>query len=77
MNIVAIVSGHIGLNSHLFKIGKAESSTCRLCKEEEETPIHLIFDCARTVKEMYQLAEESKAKKTPMEAQCLKILDIF
>ncbi|QQP55426.1 Hypothetical protein FKW44_008599, partial [Caligus rogercresseyi] len=31
------------------------------------------FDCARTVKEMFQLAEESKAKKTPMEAQCLKI----
>ncbi|QQP38349.1 Uncharacterized protein FKW44_018903, partial [Caligus rogercresseyi] len=45
--------------------------------EEEETPIHLIFDCARTVKEMYQLAEESKTKKTPMEAQSLKIFDIF
>ncbi|QQP35397.1 Uncharacterized protein FKW44_018902, partial [Caligus rogercresseyi] len=43
----------------------------------EETPIHLIFDCARTVKEMFQLAEESKAKKTPMEAQCLKIFYIF
>ncbi|QQP55211.1 Hypothetical protein FKW44_008330, partial [Caligus rogercresseyi] len=35
------------------------------------------FDCARTVKEMLQLAEESKAKKTPMEAQCLKIFYIF
>ncbi|QQP34800.1 Uncharacterized protein FKW44_022817 [Caligus rogercresseyi] len=63
MNIVAIVSGNIGLNSHLFKIGKTESSTCRLCKEKEETPIHLIFYCACTVKEMYQLTEESKAKR--------------
>ncbi|QQP51228.1 Hypothetical protein FKW44_012513, partial [Caligus rogercresseyi] len=49
-------------------IGKSNGSICcRLCKEEEERPCHLIYDSVRVVKERNQISEESKSRRTPIE----------
>jgi ribonuclease HI len=44
-SLTAILTGHCGLKAHLHRIGKAQDGTCRLCSQEEETPIHLLRDC--------------------------------
>lgn len=38
-------TGHIGLNKHLHRIGKAESPYCPVCKKVEETVQHYLFGC--------------------------------
>ncbi|QQP52432.1 Hypothetical protein FKW44_004588, partial [Caligus rogercresseyi] len=43
--------------------GKSSTSICRLCEEDDETPIHLICACPRMRMEMYKLAEDMQRKK--------------
>lgn len=43
--IVQLWVGHIALNSHLHRIGKAESSDCPHCEGAEETVSHFLLDC--------------------------------
>ncbi|QQP37642.1 Uncharacterized protein FKW44_017982 [Caligus rogercresseyi] len=62
-----MISGHIGLNGHLYKLGKAIRPTCRLCNEDDETPHHLIFDCPVTMEKMMALKGEIKDKKLSLE----------
>ena len=32
----------------LFKFGKSNSPHCSFCKKEEETPLHLFYECSKT-----------------------------
>lgn len=43
--LTGILTGHCGLKSHLFKIGKSRTNLCRLCRQKAETAIHLMCDC--------------------------------
>ena len=36
------------LNKMLFKFGKSNSPHCSFCKKEEETPLHLFYECSKT-----------------------------
>ena len=42
-----LMTGHCGMWSHLFRIGKIQESSCRLCLEEEETAEHILCECER------------------------------
>jgi ribonuclease HI len=38
-------TGHVGLNQHLHRIGKAASPTCPLCRRHNETVMHYLLHC--------------------------------
>ena len=40
-----LLSGHVGLNSHLFKMRLTESKICVACGEEDETVGHFLGKC--------------------------------
>lgn len=46
--LTGLLTGHACLNSHLYKIGKAEDETCRLCLDDDESTTHLLMDCPAT-----------------------------
>jgi len=46
-NVVAWVTGHCTLNKHLCTMQEQIGNLCRFCQEEEETPIHILFECER------------------------------
>lgn len=43
--IVHLRTGHIGLNAHLNRIGKAASAECPHCPGQEETVSHFLLEC--------------------------------
>ena len=43
--IFQLRSDHIPLRKHLHRIGKAESPTCALCRQGDETVHHFLFEC--------------------------------
>ena len=43
-----IINNVLYLNKMLFKFGKAESPLCTFCKANDETPLHLFYECAQT-----------------------------
>jgi ribonuclease HI len=43
--VTALVTGHATLMGHLHRIGVAESPLCGRCREEEETPFHVLVEC--------------------------------
>ena len=45
---VQFITGHCTLQRHLSLLQVTDSSRCRLCEEEEETPLHLINSCPAT-----------------------------
>ncbi|QQP56640.1 Uncharacterized protein FKW44_001368 [Caligus rogercresseyi] len=65
-----MVTCHIGLNRHLYKMGKAIIPICRLCEEEEETTYHLIFGCLPLRQKMMALEGE-------IGKQCLSLEDFI
>ena len=42
---IQLITGHSVLNGHMHKIGLADEPICRLCLEEDETPLHILHDC--------------------------------
>ena len=65
---VGLLTGHCSLMRHLDTLGKAETGTCRKCKGDEETPIHVICDCpalaGRRLKHLGTLHLEPRAVTT-------------
>ncbi|CAH2242719.1 jg11448 [Pararge aegeria aegeria] len=43
--LVRALTGHCGLNRHMFNLKLQDTDLCRLCKEAAETPLHLICSC--------------------------------
>jgi len=62
--LMQIRSGHVPLNSYLFRISKTDSPLCRACQndQDEETPpetvTHFLFEC-----EAYTAQRRHLAKK--------------
>ena len=42
---VHLITGHAGLNSHLFKMTLADTNICPLCESDEETVGHFLGQC--------------------------------
>ena len=43
--LAQLCTGHIPLQKHLHRIGKAESPTCPKCRSDDETVIHYLLRC--------------------------------
>ena len=43
--LVQLRTGHIALNHHLHRIGKADAPTCPCCMRADETVQHFLFHC--------------------------------
>jgi predicted Zn-ribbon and HTH transcriptional regulator len=42
---VGLLTGHISLRAHLYKLGYTEGQECRLCGYEKEDSVHIVCDC--------------------------------
>jgi len=42
---IGLLSGHVALRGHLYKLGLAENKECRLCGEESEDTSHILCRC--------------------------------
>ena len=52
---IQFVTGHCWLNRHSFILNETEDPLCRLCLEEEETPLHLVMECPAITKEVIKI----------------------
>ena len=43
--VIGLLTGHLGLNGHLHKIGKDINPLCRRCLNGNETVEHLLCEC--------------------------------
>jgi len=43
-----IVTAHGKFSEYLFNFGKVDSSLCRMCNLEDDSPRHILFDCIET-----------------------------
>ena len=43
--LTQIITGHSWLNKHMHTIKVSKTPLCPLCKEEEETTTHFIYEC--------------------------------
>ena len=43
--VIGLLTGHLGLNDHLYKIGKDINPLCRRCLNGNETGEHLLCEC--------------------------------
>ena len=43
--VIGLPTGHLGLNGHLYKIGKDIHPLCRRCLSGNETVEHLLCEC--------------------------------
>ena len=43
--VVGYLSGHCPLKYHLFKMNLVSDSECRLCRDDDETSIHILCEC--------------------------------
>jgi hypothetical protein len=43
--VIGLLTGHLGLNGHLYKIGKDIIPLCRRCLNGNETVEHLLCEC--------------------------------
>ena len=54
---VQTITGHCTLQSHLYKIKKANTNICQFCETERETSLHFITRCDRFVEERMDYLE--------------------
>ena len=52
---IQFITGHCWLNRHSFILNEKEDPMCRLCLEEEETPLHLVMECPAITKEVTEI----------------------
>lgn len=44
--ITGLLTGHCKMNGHLRKLKLVNNSSCRFCDDEDETPAHILTECA-------------------------------
>lgn len=49
--LVQFITGHCRLKRHISLLQNTEDSRCRICQEEDETPLHLVNHCPGTWRE--------------------------
>lgn len=52
--IVSLLTGHCRLNKHMSTIGLADQATCRFCRSEDETAIHILCHCDALARTRFQ-----------------------
>lgn len=52
-DLVAFTTGHCKLNKHMNKLRLANTTICKRCNEEDETPLHLLTSCPTLVQKRY------------------------
>jgi len=52
---IGLLTGHVALRSHLYKLGLTESKVCRLCGEESEDSSHILCRCPALSCKRYRL----------------------
>jgi hypothetical protein len=75
---VSWISGHCNLKKHLKTIGRSNDNMCRMCKNDIETPNHLLRDCPYTddIREEFESdysQQENKDKAFSWKRQRYKI----
>ena len=43
--VIGLLTGHLGINDHLYKIGRDINPLCRRCLNGNETVEHLLCEC--------------------------------
>ena len=43
--VIGVLTGHLGLQAHLHKIGAVVNSICRACGEDDESLEHFLCHC--------------------------------
>jgi ribonuclease HI len=51
--LAQFITGHCCLNRHQHLIGNIDSPTCRMCMENDETPEHLVTECAALCRQRF------------------------
>ncbi|KLO04410.1 hypothetical protein SCHPADRAFT_792782, partial [Schizopora paradoxa] len=65
--IVHLRTGHIGLNSHLKRIGRLESGDCPHCAGREETVTHFLMECPKYAAARRVMQRNSRTSKSLVE----------
>jgi ribonuclease HI/endonuclease/exonuclease/phosphatase family metal-dependent hydrolase len=52
--VVQLRTGHVPLNSYLFRISKSDTDTCPSCQDAPETVHHYLFDCVSYGRERHK-----------------------
>ena len=76
-----IINNVLYLNKMLFKFENAESPLCTFCKANDETPLHLFYECAQTQtlfsKLLSLLREKISVPRVTPQSAMLGITDKF
>ena len=70
--LIEIITGHSLLNKHLSHWHNITDKRCRLCKEEEETYHHLIYECLFIFHMCAGYFDRYKAQNNPRKYEYLK-----
>ncbi|KAJ4437542.1 hypothetical protein ANN_17687 [Periplaneta americana] len=76
-SVVALITGHDHFRKHLRTVGLyKEEPICRMCKQEEETASHILFDCSLLERERFSLSitREDLGMDTNVGAKILSIV---
>jgi len=65
--IVHLRTGHVGLNAHLKRIGKAESGDCPHCVGQEETVTHFLLECPHYAMERRAMQRNHRTSRSLVE----------
>jgi len=38
-------AGHTTITAHMFKLGFTKRQVCRLCRDEKENSVHIVYHC--------------------------------
>jgi ribonuclease HI len=55
--VIQMRTGHIGLNLHLARINKSDTSLCPSCSQADESVHHFLFECRRYRNERHLLTK--------------------
>lgn len=65
--IVQLWAGHVGLNSHLQRIGKANSADCPHCEGVAETVSHFLLECGHYQRERAVMQRNPRTSRSLVE----------
>lgn len=75
--VVALISEHGHFRKHLCKVGLyKEEPTCRICKQDEETASHVLFDCPALERKRHTLSisREDLGKEADIGTKILQLV---
>jgi zinc-binding in reverse transcriptase len=74
--LIQMCTGHVPLNRHLHRIGKANSLKCPVCKEKDETVHHFLIECKAYAAQRKEMERKLKCDARSMRTLLLNSLTI-